>query len=226
VCSSIEDCRQKYHSLRTSKAQLFRVEKHLEQSVKAVIAAARLRDEAKWAHENLLGGEIDGNMSELKAAKEAFDRAEWALVEARQQRTVLRDACKTVETKIQAADQALKDALAAVRDLARKNFKTSWSRAQMFARYGESEFTWRAGLLESILLSLPMGDLKTNLTLLETFLRGGNFNVQVQRGFLHIGSSDDRRVFQRGEHITVPSGIPYRVAFEEVLAGRVQLVKA
>jgi hypothetical protein len=223
LCATIEDCRLKSDSLSAYQAQRHRIEKHIQSTVEAVIAAAKVRDDKKRAHETLLGGEVEGNMSELKAAKERFDRAESKFIDARQERTILRDARKTVETKVQEADKGLNEALTAVRDLARKNFKTSWSRAEMFARYGESEFTWRAGLLESILLSLPMGDLKTNLALLETFLRGGKFTVRVQRGFLHVGSSDDRRVFQRGEQISVPTGLPYRAAFEEVLSGRVQL---
>ena len=227
LCATIEDCRLKCDSLWANQAQLHRIEKHIQSAVEAVIAAAKVRDEAKLAHESLLGGELDGNMSELKTAKERFDRAESKLIEARQERTILRDARKTVETKVQEADKALSEALRAVRDLARKHFKTSWSRAQMFARYGESEFTWRAGLLESILVSLPMGDLKMNLTLLETFLRGEKFNVLVRRGFWHTGrSSDDRRCFQVGEEVSIPKSLGYQPAFEELLGGRLQLVTA
>jgi hypothetical protein len=218
-------CVARHDALRALQQQSRRIDSQMTSTQKAVFIATQERDRAKRALAAVLGGESDGSMAETKILKATLDAAEATLLNARDDRTLVKEAAEAIKGKIAEADKAYLEALIAVRTLAKSCFLTVWSRSRMFANNCEGEFDWRLGTLTTLLNRLPLGDLRSNLALLETFLSGDRFTVKVERGFW-VRKSDVHRPLQPHETLSIPKALDYRSAFDELCTGRLELVKA
>ena len=189
------EAQKRHETLLGYQQQRRRLEVRIPAAQHAVYSASQEVHRLKAQLATMLGGEAE-NMADIQPVKAALDRAELKLVELREERTILSQAEKAVAIKIAEADKSLNEAFTAVRELARKYFKTVWNRNRLWANNAEQEYTWRAGLLETILCRLAVGELRMNLLILDAFLVGGKVKVKVQRSFWYGKTADDRRALQ------------------------------